>query len=79
LHDADTYRRGRLRASWRRFRDSPLVQPAVWRQLRAYNRRGFHPRDRDTTALVAFWRDELFGVHGTLNGRLVGSAGHPGG
>jgi predicted metal-dependent hydrolase len=70
LSDRDTYRPGVLRSSWKRFRNSPFVRPEVWRQLRDYNRRDFHPDDRDTAALVARWRDELFGAEGRLNDKL---------
>jgi len=72
LGDRDTYRRGALRRSWRRFRRSPMVQPAVWRQLQDYDRPGFHPDDRPTDELLERWRLELFGEHGSLNDRLVG-------
>jgi uncharacterized protein len=34
-----------------------------------YFRPGFHPNDRDTTALLADWRDQLFGATGTLTDR----------
>jgi uncharacterized protein len=75
--DRATYRRGALRASWRRARRSPLLSRETWRRLRAYNRPGFHPDDRDTTGLVQQWRDELFGDGGRLNDLLArpGSAG----
>jgi hypothetical protein len=53
-------------------RHSPWLTPAVLRHLRAYNRRGFHPDDRDATELLARWRAELFGPHGTLAPRLRG-------
>jgi len=74
LGDRATYRRGALRTSWRRFRASPLVSRELWRQLKEYDRPGFHPDDRDTTALVERWRAELFGTDGTLNDKLVGHA-----
>jgi predicted metal-dependent hydrolase len=35
-----------------------------------YFRPGFHPDDRDTIALLADWRERLFGAGGTLEGRL---------
>ena len=47
----------------------------LWRRLRDYNRPDFHPDDRDTTELVEQWRTELFGDAGTLNDKLVKSAG----
>ena len=71
LGDRETYRRGKLRQSWRRFRRSPLAQPEVWARLKDYDRADFHPDDRDTEALVAEWRERLFGADGTLNDKLV--------
>jgi uncharacterized protein len=35
----------------------------------AYFRPGFHPDDRDTTAVLASWRDQLFGTAGLLRDR----------
>jgi predicted metal-dependent hydrolase len=70
--DRATYRRGALRASVRRLRDSSLLSAETWRQLRDYDRRDFHPDDRDTTALVEHWRTELFGAEGRLNDLLAG-------
>jgi predicted metal-dependent hydrolase len=74
LFDRATYRRGNLRTSWRKFRRSPVMTRELWDQLRDYNRPDFHPDDRDTTELVATWRERLFGTEGTLNDKLVGSA-----
>ena len=74
VRDRGTYHPAALRKSWRRFRRSPLLSRAVWDQLREYDRRDFHPDDRDTVALVEQWRAELFGAEGTLNSRLAGSA-----
>lgn len=73
LGDRSTYRPGRLRASWRRFRRSPLISREVWDQLKEYDAPGFHPDDRDTSELVERWRAELFGDEGTLNDKLAGS------
>jgi uncharacterized protein len=70
VFDRETYRRGNLRKSWRRFRRSPIAQRELWDQLRDYNRPDFHPDDRDTTALVEKWRSELFGDEGRLNDKL---------
>ena len=74
LGDKATYQRGRLRASWRQFRTSPIMSRELWEQLKDYNRPDFHPDDRDTTELVATWRERLFGEHGTLNDKLADSA-----
>jgi predicted metal-dependent hydrolase len=74
LRDRATYRKGNLRRSWRRVRSSPIVDPAVWAQLKDYNRPDFHPDDSDTTELVETWRSELFGEQGTLNDKLIGAA-----
>ncbi|MBS1836370.1 MAG: metal-dependent hydrolase, partial [Actinobacteria bacterium] len=69
--DPGAYEKGRLRRSWRRFRHSPLVSRAVWNRLKDYDRPDFHPDDHDTTALVAEWRERLFGEDGELNDLLV--------
>ncbi|MGZ4683224.1 MAG: metal-dependent hydrolase [Acidimicrobiales bacterium] len=74
LGDPDTYTPGTLRRSWRTFRSSPIVHRDLWRQLRDYNRPDFHPDDRDASALIARWRDELFGAQGTLNDKLATTA-----
>ncbi len=74
LRDRATYRPGNLRRSWKRFRAFPLVQRDVWVLLREYNQVGFHPDDRDTTELVAHWRDQLFGEDGTLTPLLASGA-----
>ena len=74
LLDRATYRPGRLRESWRRFRQSPIMRRELWNQLRDYNRADFHPDDRDTRELVVAWRAELFGKDGSLNDKLATSA-----
>jgi hypothetical protein len=74
LGDRATYRPGTLRRSWRRVRRSPIMDPALWAQLKDYNRPDFHPDDSDTTELVETWRAELFGEDGTLNDKLIGAA-----
>ncbi|HEY8526670.1 MAG TPA: metal-dependent hydrolase [Acidimicrobiales bacterium] len=71
LADRETYRRGALLASWRRVRKTPIVSREMWRRLRAYNRPGFHPDERDTTELVERWRAELFGPDGRLAGLVA--------
>lgn len=72
LRDRATYRRGNLRASLRRFRSTSLVSKEFRRALRDYDRRDFHPDDRDTDELVARWREELFGDEGRLVPLLAG-------
>jgi predicted metal-dependent hydrolase len=72
LRDRKTYRRGVLRKSWKRIKVSPIMDPALWAQLKDYNRPDFHPDDSDTTELVVTWRAKLFGEDGTLNDKLVG-------
>jgi predicted metal-dependent hydrolase len=37
----------------------------------SYFRPGFHPNDRDTTALLANWREALFGTDGILHDRVA--------
>jgi uncharacterized protein len=74
LGDRATYRRGVLRRSLRNLRRSALIDRELWRQLRDYDRRDFHPDDRDTDALVEEWRETLFGARGTLNDKLATSA-----
>jgi predicted metal-dependent hydrolase len=74
LGDRETYRPGRVRRSWRRFRRSPLVSREVWEQLKDYERADFHPNDRDNGALVAEWREVLFGSDGALLDKLAASA-----
>jgi uncharacterized protein len=71
LRDRATYKRGALRKSWKRVKASPIVDPALWRQLKDYNRPDFHPDNSDTTELVATWRAKLFGENGTLNDKLT--------
>jgi predicted metal-dependent hydrolase len=72
--DRATYQRGRLRSSFQRLRTSPLFSREIWDQLREYDRPDFHPDDRDTTELVEFWREALFGTEGSMNHRLPGGS-----
>jgi predicted metal-dependent hydrolase len=74
LFDRATYNPRKLRRSWRTFRRSPIMRRELWDQLKDYNRRDFHPDDRDTTELVTTWRRELFGESGSLNDKLATSA-----
>lgn len=70
--DPASYEQGRLRASWRRFRRTPMFRREIWDQLCDYDRPDFHPDDRDTTELVEHWREVLFGEQGTMVHRLAG-------
>lgn len=74
LFDRATYKPGNLRASLKRFRQSPVMRREIWDQLREYERPGFHPDNRDTSELVERWRNELFGPEGTLNDKLATSS-----
>ena len=60
----------RLWRSLRNLRHSPFFSRDVRTMLASYNQRGFHPDDRDTSALLERWRTEMFGPDGTMNGRL---------
>jgi hypothetical protein len=65
--DPDTYRHPiRLLRSLAALRRSPFLGREVVAHLWSYNDRGFHPDDRDTTALMELWRAELFGAEGTM-------------
>jgi len=74
LGDRATYRRGNLRASLKRFKSTPLIQKDLWVQLCDYDRPDFHPDDRDTTELVAQWRERLFGEDGSMTNMLATSS-----
>ncbi|HET6792965.1 MAG TPA: metal-dependent hydrolase, partial [Acidimicrobiales bacterium] len=54
-----------------RLRKSPFVTPRAARQLLQYTQRGFHPNDRDTSALISEWRERLFGPEGELTDVLA--------
>jgi predicted metal-dependent hydrolase len=45
---------------------SPFITTRAVRILAEYHRPGFHPNDRDTTQLIAGWREALFGRDGEL-------------
>ena len=53
-------------ASLARLPRSPFITTRALRILAEYHRPGFHPNDRDTTALIADWREALFGRDGEL-------------
>ena len=50
-----------------RMRKSPFASARTVRQLFQYHQRNFHPNDRDTSVLIAEWRQALFGSDGDLN------------
>jgi predicted metal-dependent hydrolase len=65
--DRDARRRPRaLLRSLARAPQSPFVSLRAARILAQYHRPGFHPNDRDTTQLIAEWREKLFGGNGEL-------------
>lgn len=49
-----------------RLRRSPFTTREATRQLFEYHKIRFHPNDRDTSALIATWRENLFGPQGEL-------------
>jgi uncharacterized protein len=62
----------KLLRSLARLPKSPFVSWRAVSILAEYHRRGFHPNDRDTTQLIAKWREELFGNDGELRHLLAG-------
>jgi predicted metal-dependent hydrolase len=70
LADRSTGDLRRLARSLARLRRSPWLNARVLRHLLAYDRRGFHPDDRDTTDLIETWRTTLFGANGALAEQL---------
>jgi predicted metal-dependent hydrolase len=60
---------------WARGLTKMWIWPAHFTRLvpayLAYYRPGFHPDDRDTRALLATWRDRLFGDSGELREQLL--------
>jgi uncharacterized protein len=60
-----------VRGALRHLASSPFLTKDMWTQLREYVRPGFHPDDRDTSELVARWRDELFGPDGRLRDKVA--------
>jgi predicted metal-dependent hydrolase len=70
--------RGGLRRPWRLIPGFARIWiwPAYFTRLApaylSYYRPGFHPHDRETRALIAVWRERLFGPSGELSLRLGG-------
>ena len=71
MRDRAAYNPVTVVRSLRDMAKSPLFRRSVWRDLRDYNRPGFHPNDHDTTELLERSREALFGVEGSLNDKLV--------
>lgn len=61
LRDPATYKPWVLVPSLLRLRTSPFLRRSVIRRIRSYNKPGFHPDDWDASALIAHWKQELFG------------------
>ncbi|AFJ35178.1 MULTISPECIES: metal-dependent hydrolase [Mycobacterium] len=57
-----------VRETYRLYR-GPILRGVI-PDLRRYLRRGFHPDDIDTNALLEQWQEELFGTEGALVGYL---------
>ena len=71
LRDPAAYQAGNLIQSWRRFWQSPLMQPEIWHRLRDYNHADFHPNNGDTSKLIERWRTDLFATDGALIDKLA--------
>lgn len=70
LRDRDGRNPRRLLRDFREVWRSPFLSRELWRQLKDYDRPGFHPDDRDTAELMSEWREKLFGDEGALNDKL---------
>lgn len=73
LTDKAARRPGALRRGVQRFRKGPLWNKEMWEAIKDFERPDFHPNDRNTDALLAEWRERLFGEQGAMNDRLVGA------
>ena len=68
-----------VRNNWRGFKSLFGRQGRMTRlapKFLDFFRPGFHPDDHDTKALVAEWRERLFGVNGEVNHLLKGRVVH---
>lgn len=70
--DPDAKDLPRLTRSFAKLRRNPLLGRETAAMIREYNRRGFHPEDRDTTELLTGWRMRLFGPEGQMRHRIKG-------
>jgi uncharacterized protein len=77
VHARFLHARGELwrLSGWARVGRYLWQRPGLFRKLTPgyldYYRRGFHPDDRDTSALLATWQERLFGAKGELRDRVV--------
>lgn len=72
LTDSEGRNPRKLFKSIARLKDSPWLTKKVVKDIRAYNRKGFHPDDHDNTALMEEWRAKLFAAQGgSLTDRLT--------
>jgi predicted metal-dependent hydrolase len=62
---------GQFLKSLARLPRSPFLSLQAAKMLAQYHQKGFHPNDRDTTQLVATWREALFGNEGELTELLA--------
>lgn len=46
------------------------VFKGMYKEMAPYKKRGFHPDQIDTTAILLAWQDRLFGAYGALNDHL---------
>jgi predicted metal-dependent hydrolase len=73
LKDGTTWRHPiKVLRSLARLPRQPFVSWRALKILAEYHKPGFHPNDRDTTQLIADWRQALFGRDGELNDVLAG-------
>jgi len=73
LKDPTTWRHPlKVLRSFARLPKQPFMSMRALRILGEYHKPGFHPNDRDTTQLIADWRQALFGRNGALNEVLAG-------
>ena len=68
LKDPTTWRHPlKVLRSFARLPKQPFISWRALKILAEYHKPGFHPNDRDTTRLIAEWREALFGREGELN------------
>jgi uncharacterized protein len=73
LKDPTTWRHPlKVLRSFARLPKQPFMSMRALRILGEYHKPGFQPNDRDTTQLIADWRQALFGRNGELNEVLAG-------